>query len=461
VAVPLGGRSLTGVDSATSRSRWRRLATWAWPGRPSRWRDVPRRLQPTLTSVLRLTAAAVVAYLLTLVLTEGAIDLTGALTALLVLQASAVSTLKAGAVRVGAVLSGVLVAILLSIWIGLTWWSLGAVIAVSLLVGKVLRLGDQALEAPISAMLILGVTNPDIAAEIRVFNTLIGASVGVAFNLIYPPAMPTGRAGRAVLRVAHAAAEPLDAAGEALATGPVTREQIEAELDRVRTATRRVADAADAVTELKDSRPLNPRALGTVDVEPVLATGLDTLEHCLLAIRSLFLVMLTQLPSEQHEPDPYGDELRAAFAVVLHDVADCLRAFGNLVVAEAENREEETEQALAESLDILRETQAILTELITVDAQHNTATWLLQGSILAAVEQVLAQLNLENRARVHQAWKEEQARRPLTQLPPIVQGVLPHPDRPYPRGLQPDGPWLGPLLQRSNIKTDGAESQEH
>ena len=167
-------------------------------------------------------------------------------------------------------------------------------------------------------MLILGVTNPDIAAEVRVFNTLIGAGVGVAFNLIYPPAMPTGRAGRAVLRVAHAAAEPLDAAGEALSAGPVTREQIEALLDRVRTATRRVADAADAVTALKDSRPLNPRALGTVDVEPVLVTGLDTLEHCLLAIRSLFLVMITQLPSEEHEPDPYGDELRAAFAVVLH-----------------------------------------------------------------------------------------------------------------------------------------------
>jgi hypothetical protein len=448
------------VDSAASRSKWQRLATWAWPGRPSRWRDVPGRLRPTLTSVLRLTTAAVLSYLLTLEVTEGAVDLTGALTALLVLQASAVSTLKMGVVRVGAVLSGVLVAILLSTWIGLSWWSLGAAIAVSLLLGKVLRLGDQALEAPISAMLILGVTNYDIAAEIRVLNTLIGAGVGVAFNLIYPPAMPIRRAGRALLRVAEAAAAPLDAAGDALATGPVTREQIESWLDRVRTATRRVADATDAITALKDSRPLNPRALGTVDIEPVLRTGLDTLEHCLMAVRSLFLVMLTQLPSQQHEPDPYGDELRAAFAVVLHDVADCVRAFGSMVVAQAENREEETEQALAESLDILRETQAILTELIMVDAQENTGSWLLHGSILAAVEQVLAQLNLENRARVHNAWKEEQARRPLAQLPSIVQGVLPHPDRPLPRGLQPDGPWLRPLLQRSEPKTDEADSEQ-
>ena len=64
-------------DSTTLRSLWQRLATWAWPGRPSRWRDVPGRLRPTLTNIFRLTAAAVVSYLITLVLTDGAIDLTG------------------------------------------------------------------------------------------------------------------------------------------------------------------------------------------------------------------------------------------------------------------------------------------------------------------------------------------------------------------------------------------------
>ena len=447
------------VDSATSRSRWQRVATWAWPSHPSRWRDVPGRLRPTLSSVLRLTAAAVVSYLITLVLTQGAIDLTGPLTALLVMQASAFSTLRMGVVRVGAVLSGVFVAILLSSWIGLTWWSLGAAIAVSLLLGKVLRLGEQALETPISAMLILGVTNYDIAAEIRVLNTFIGAGVGVVFNVLYPPAMPTRSAGRAVLRVAEAAAAPLDAAGQALAAGPVTREQVEDWLARTRTATRRVADATDLVTQLRESRPLNPRALGTVDVEPVLSTGLDNLESCLLAIRGLFQVMLTQLPSEEDAAnDQYGEELRSAFAVVLHDVADCLRAFGHLVVAEAEDRKEETEQALTESLDILRETQAILTELIMVDAQHNTASWLLHGSILGAIQQVLAQLDLESRSRVHQAWKEEQSRRPLAQLPPIIQGMLPHPDRPYPRGLQPDALWPR-FPQLIGVKAEEAEER--
>lgn len=390
-----------------------------------------------MISTARLTAAAMVSYLLTLLLTDGALDLTGPLTALLVVQASAYSTLKMGIVRIGAVLSGVLVATLLSIWSGLTWWSLGAAIASSLVLGRVLRLGEQALEVPISAMLILGVSNQEVAAEIRVFNTLIGAGVGMAFNLLYPPAMPTGQAGRSLVRVAEAAAEPLDTAGDAFTAGPVARIQVESWLDQVRSATRRVASAADRIKALKDSRRLNPRALGTVDVEPILGSGLDTLEHCLLAVRALFVVLLTEVPTEERPDDPYGEELRSAFAVVLHDVADCLRAFGGLVVAEAEGREADTEQALAESLDILRETQAILAELIMVDAVDNTSSWLLRGSILAAVEQVLSRLNLEDRARIYRAWKEEQEQRPLAQLPMFIQGVLPHPEHPYLRGLEP------------------------
>src|SRR5687768_11871042 len=66
------------LDPTIRPSRWQQLATWAWPGHPTRWRDLPGRLRPTLSSVFRLTAAAVVSYLITLVLTEGAIDLTGA-----------------------------------------------------------------------------------------------------------------------------------------------------------------------------------------------------------------------------------------------------------------------------------------------------------------------------------------------------------------------------------------------
>jgi hypothetical protein len=448
------------IKSALRYVRWRRLASLAWPGRPTRWRDVPRRLRPTAVNVVRLTTAAVVSYLLTLALTSGAIDLTGPLTALLVMQASAFSTLKMGAVRVGAVLAGVLVATLVSIWIGLTWWSLGAVIAASLVIAKILRLGEQAMEAPISAMLILGVTSPNVAAEIRVLNTLIGAGVGIAFNLIYPPALPTRRAGRAIVDVAEATAAPLDAASEALAMGPINREQVQDWLDRVHASNRRLTLAIETVASLKDGRRLNPRALGTTDIEPVLASGLRTLEGCLLAIRALFAVMFAEVPTEDRPDDPYGEELRAAFAVVLHDAADCIRAFGSLVLAEVEEREEEAERHLDESLDILRETQAVLTQLLMVDPQENKSSWLLRGSILAAVQHVLDELNLEDRGRARQRWKDEQRTRPLSQLPPIVQAALPHPDRPSLRGLPPGTTWRGAFAKQSDER-DHLDDADH
>ncbi len=448
------------INSALRYIRWQRLASLAWPGRPTRWRDVPRRLKPTLVNVFRLTTAAVLSYLLTLAVTSGAIDLTGPLTALLVMQASAFSTLKMGAIRVGAVLAGVLVATLISIWIGLTWWSLGAVIAASLLLAKIFRLGEQAMEAPISAMLILGVTNPNVAAEIRVLNTLIGAGVGVAFNLIYPPALPTRRASRAIIDAANATAAPLDAASQALATGPINREQVQDWLDRVHAGSLRLKSATETVTSLKDSRRLNPRALGTTDIEPVLASGLRTLESCLLAIRALFTVVLTELPTEDRPDDPYGEELRAAFAVVLHDAADCIRAFGSLVLAEVEEHEEEAERSLDESLDILRETQTVLSELMTVNFQDNKSSWLLRGSILAAVEHVVDELNLENHARARQQWKDEQRTKPLSQLPPIVNAALPHPDRPLLRGLPPGTTWRSAFVKQAN-EEDHRHDDDH
>ncbi len=441
------------VQGATGATRERRswqarLARWAWPGHPERWRDVPRRLRPTLEMTIRLTVGAVLSYLATLLLTDGAVDLTGALTAILVMQASAYSTIKSGLVRIGAVLGGVLVATLLSTWIGLTWWSLGAAIAAALLIGKVFRLGDHALETPISAMLILAVTNPDVAAEIRVVTTLIGAGVGVAFNLIYPPAMPTSRALRSIVAAADATAVPLESAAGAFEAGPVRRSQVAHWQQQAHEASVRVGEASSTIKALHDARRLNTRALGVVDIEPILASGLATLDDCLLAVRALLAVIRSELPRDRGDGDPeaavdgdpYGDELRNAFSVVLSDVADCLRGFGRLVVAEADGRERQAEQELDGSLEVLRETQAVLAELLLTTGQHSES-WLLRGSTLVAVKQVLDQLDLEDRARARRAWREAQQHNPIAHLPPIVQAALPHPDRPTLRGLPEGSPW--------------------
>ena len=409
-----------------------RLLGVIWPEHPARLRDYPARLVPFGVMVLRLSLAAVVSFVLTRALSaNGPIDLTGSLTALLVLQASTVSTLRMGLVRVGAVLCGVLIAILLSTWIGLTWWSLGAAIAAAIVVARVLRLREQMLEAPISAMLILGVAHHDVAAYVRVINTLVGAGVGIAFGLLFPTALAAAAVIGSVQRAAEATAAPLDAAARALQEKAATREQAQTWLDQARAAAGELASASGSVSNLRERRRWNPRAIATSDVVPVLDSGLDSFDRCLLAIRALFTAMITELPAEEpeaHEPDdPYGDDLRQIFAVVLAQTADCLRAFGDLIIAEAEGREAEAEEALTGGLDYAGETRAMLAELMLVDppAGHG----MLRGSLVVALEQVLSELRLENRQRAREA-------RAVPHLPIVVESVLLHPERPYPRAVE-------------------------
>jgi hypothetical protein len=369
----------------------------------------------------------VLAWLLARQVTGIAVDLTAPLTALLVVQASAFSTLRMSALRIGAVLVGVLVAVGFSALAGLSWWSLGAVVAASLLLAKVFRLGEQALEVPISAMLILAVRSPDVAAQARIELTLVGAAVGTAFNLLLPTAVPSGRAGAAVLRVAYATAECLDRASRSMAAERLRRAEVEGWADETRGVASLVAEASGVVTLVKEGRRFNPRALTTADVEPGLREGLDRLEATILAIRSLFTVILFEIPAddedaEEQEDPAFDEDARLAFSVVLADVADCLRAYGRLVHAEAGGAQDRAEEALADSLEILRETRAILTELLTSRPEGRLELWLLRGSVLAAVEQVLLQLDLERRARVRAEW---QRAAPIATVAPLVRDALP------------------------------------
>jgi hypothetical protein len=385
---------------ARARSSARRVLWWVWPSYPTSWAAVPGRLRPAATQIVRLTVAAVVAYVIADTVSPGILDLTAPLTALLVVQATTVGTLQMGLVRVGAVLTGVLVAVGVSTWIGLSWWSLAAVIATSLGLAKVLRLGDQSLEAPISAMLILAVAAPGLAAEVRVVNTLIGTVVGIAFSLLVPVSIPSARATGAVRQVARSQAALLDEVALSLADRAPHPEEVAAWFAWTEDIGRDVDAAAAAVRTVEESRRLNPRALTADVVHPGLRDALDRLDRCLAAERALLVVIGREAPEPGGSADrSFSPELRRAFAVVLDDVANALRGFGDLVSAEfGGGHVDRLDELFARTLDIVRETRAVLTELVLldVDPRQQTGLWMLQGSVLSAVEEVLRQLDLEH-----------------------------------------------------------------
>ena len=103
--------------------------------------------------------------------------------------------------------------------VGLTWWSLGILVAASIIVGQLLRLGPNLIEVPISAMLVLGVgytAGAEATGMSRVVETLIGAAVGVLVNVLFPPAVRSRYAGQAVQRLADEIAALLEEATEGL-----------------------------------------------------------------------------------------------------------------------------------------------------------------------------------------------------------------------------------------------------
>ena len=414
---------------ARARSSVRRLLWWVWPGHPTSLSAVPRRLRPAAAQIARLTSAALVAYAVANLLSPGIRDLTAPLTALLVVQASTVGTLQMGLVRVGAVLTGVLVAVGLASTIGLSWWSLGLVITASLILAKVLRLGEQSLEAPISAMLILAVSSPELAAEVRVVNTLIGTVVGIAFSLVVPVSIPSARATAAVRRVAHAQAALLDEMALTLVDRAPKPEEIAAWSHWASDIAHDVGAASVAVQAVEESRRLNPRALAAAKVHPGLRASLERLDRCLSAERALVAV----IGREATSPDPDTDlslspDLQRAFAVVLDDLAKAMRGFGEIVSAEfGGGNTRRVDELLEQTLDVVRETRAVLTELVLldIDPRSRTGLWMLQGSVLAAVEHILSQLDLEERERTSEAWLQ------LYRVPGLPLGAL--------RVWEPDG----------------------
>ena len=165
-------------------------------------RSVRRGRTPGLRTA-KVTLAVVAAYLLAEVLHLSEHPIVAPLVALLVVQLTLYQSIAHGLGRVGGVLAGVAVAVLVAHFVGLTWWSLGAVVAGSIVVGKVLRLGPHLFEAPISAMLLLEVGGGGTLGLARVEEAILGALVGVAVSMLVAPPLYLQPAGAAIGELAE------------------------------------------------------------------------------------------------------------------------------------------------------------------------------------------------------------------------------------------------------------------
>jgi hypothetical protein len=368
---------------------------------------------------LRLAVAASAAYLAARVLSDDKQPITAALTALLIVQVTLFGTITDTLRRIVSVLAGVGLAIVAAQLVGLTWWSLGGVVLVSILVGQALRLGPHLLEVPISAMLILAAGGAGVRALDRIDETLIGAAVGVLVSVLIPQRPRVRTAGMAVERFGDSLARLLDRAASSLRDGPVSREEANSWLDEVRAITARVDTIERELDEAAESRRLNPRAVGVPDTTPDLRSGLMALEHAGVAMRSVFRSLgdgsdVTRDEARADDDEAGDAELREVFAVLLADIARAMRDFATLVRAEGDESGEPHVAELEDALDAVREARVRLTELLLVDPGNDVGLWQRRGALLAGVERVLAELDVEERRRRTRQRREQAAaaRRP-------------------------------------------------
>lgn len=361
-----------------------------------------------LAWTLRLTAAAVAAFALAEVIFPGTRPLLAPLTALLVVQLTPVSLLASGVDRVLSVVAGVSVAAVFSSAVELTWWSLAIVIAVSLFVGQLLRLGANLIEAPISAMLVLGVgsMSADSAAWQRITETLVGAGAGVASNLLFPPRVRAKDAGAAIDGMARDLADLLDRAGadmaDAATSGGVLTDRAAGWLDEARSLTHDIPNVGTALLRAEESRRLNLRAVGTADPGPGLRHGMEALEHSAVAVRSMFRSLFDAVNGASWpggSVDGVGPELEAAVAMLLHEFAAGIRAFGRLVRADAQPRHDHPPEieGLREASDGLLEARARITDMLLADDDPGRNE--LNFALLTTAKRLIAELDLDEQIR--------------------------------------------------------------
>ncbi len=374
-----------------------------------------RRLQDNLgataTRVLRLTGAAVAAYLAAVALLDDPRPVLAPLTALLIVQVTLVGTLTDTVRRIVSVLVGVTVAIVFSTFVGFHWWSLGLLIAASIVLGMMLRLGDHLLEVPVSAMLVLAVGGSESAALDRVSATVVGATVGLLVNLLFPPAVQTRSAGAAIENYARRLAAQLDRVADE-ASGQVTADQVVGWLEDARDAAQDVPNVERVLAAAEESRRLNPRAVGDEPASAGLRSGLEALEHAAVALRALYRSLADQARDHPAARELYGEEVRAVFAALMREMASAIRDFGSLLRAEAEGERPPTAEELADALESAHEARAMLTELLLVDPRADPESWQRHGALLAAVDRALRELDVEEHARQRDARRARAAADP-------------------------------------------------
>ncbi|MYW06683.1 aromatic acid exporter family protein [Streptomyces sp. SID3343] len=296
---------------------------------------------------------------------------------------------------------GTLLAALGWVVCGSTVGAMAAVLPITMLLGNWRRFGDQGMYSSTSALFVLSygpVTVPTIGH--RLGEALLGATIGLAVNLLVWPPVHLRNSRRAALDVADEVAEILVESADGLRKdwdATLTDERYR----RALRAFRRWEDLRAATEHARESMRMNPRRHRHGPVPEIEHGFIPTLEDVITRTIAITRTIRDTARADGVDLTPDGRTL-APYAAFLDALACAVRDYGRAVAAmgtpvvrtDATGSPDTRLRCAREELNRAVDVHAVLTERLPEAARSGPLTTALTGSLLAEAGRLLSDLEV-------------------------------------------------------------------
>ena len=372
-------RLLLPARAADPVRRLRRLGLAGWL----------HRERDAITQTAKAAVAAAVAWELARWILPLKIPVLAPLAAILTVQVTIFSTVRRGGEQVLAVVGGVLAALLLADVFGLHAWSIALVVFVALVVGRALRLANSANQLAVTALLVMALG--ETYGTARIFDTLIGAAVGVVASFASPPSSLVNAGGTALANLADDLGALLADVGCGL--GPDDhdgdgRAQRERWLERARDLGDQVDRTRETVERAAEGVRFAVRGSAHQDEVARQREALAALDHGVSATRGITRTLADLSARGDGQVEPGFPEALLAASAALH-------AFGRAQQPGRARTAEEAARALREDVAAARRDQQTATNAALVDAAADPERWQASGALLGGLRRVVHEVDPE------------------------------------------------------------------
>ncbi|MFL6115946.1 MAG: FUSC family protein, partial [Catenulispora sp.] len=305
---------------------------------------------------------------------------------LITMQVTIYQTFRRGLQQVAAVLLGVIAALVVGSYIELTWYTLSILVIIALMIGRTLRLGTQVNQVATTSLLVYSLGR-GYGVE-RIWDTLLGAAVGIVANTAVAPPTYSDTAAKELADLADDLAQLCRDVARSLG-GTWTAIDARRWLDRSRALFGDSHDAEDVADQAEEAVRYHPRRSA---LEPEV-NRVDQAAICLSHVAAQLNSLLRGLYdlAAGNRGLPATTDVPEALAVLLLDAGRALNRFGRLQMPDRDSRR------------MLEELKVILTaaddhQLSAIEAMlpvgaHAVERWSVHGALLDGVRRMLYELD--------------------------------------------------------------------